>query len=126
MDCELLIIGGGVAGQVAALSANQHGIEDVKIIEKSDKIGGNISQKIDLCTTDNYIDSIIKDLDLSINHISNNSKWFSPSGLNFDFTSRVSDLWFKRGPLKDSFDVTTAKKLKNRGIEILLDRKSVV
>ena len=125
MDCELLIIGGGASGQVAALSAIKHGIENVFIVEKSDKIGGNICQKIDLCTPDIHLDEIVKDLKLQKNYTSNHSKWFSPSNEIFDFKSRIPDYWFKRGPTKDSFDVKTADQLIKKGGKILLGHKGI-
>ena len=124
MDCELLIIGGGAAGQTAALSALEHGIKDIIIVEKSDKIGGNICKKIDLCTSDKNLVSILKELDIGPNHVSNQSKWYSPSEIEFDFKSRISDLWFKRGSTTDSFDVRIANIVNKKGGKILLNHEA--
>lgn len=44
-DCRMasiLIVGGGIAGVAAAKTLLDAGIEDVKILEASDKLGGRI------------------------------------------------------------------------------------
>ena len=43
---DLVIIGGGPAGLAAAVSAYDHGIEDILILERDDRLGGILNQCI--------------------------------------------------------------------------------
>lgn len=43
---DLVVIGGGIAGLSAALSAKEHGINDIWIFEKEDRLGGALNQCI--------------------------------------------------------------------------------
>ena len=64
-----LVIGGGIAGMMAALSIARHDIE-VHLVEKSPELGGNLK---DLCSTLESGDtrSLLKD---TVEQVSNNSK----------------------------------------------------
>jgi Thioredoxin reductase len=46
MKHSLIIIGGGPAGLAAALSAREHGVEDILILERDKKLGGILNQCI--------------------------------------------------------------------------------
>lgn len=43
---QLLIIGGGPAGLAAAIEAKKHGLNDILIIERDDRLGGILNQCI--------------------------------------------------------------------------------
>ena len=46
MKTELIVIGGGPAGMAAALSACEHGIKDILILERDSELGGILNQCI--------------------------------------------------------------------------------
>jgi flavin-dependent dehydrogenase len=120
----VLVVGAGVAGGVAALSALKNGIDDVLIIEKSDKIGGSASQKIDF-VEHMRLDHIIDELDLSVNYSSNKSRWYSPKNRCFTYESKIADLWIKRGPTKDSFENRTIAAAIKGGADLRLNTKVI-
>ncbi len=119
-----MIIGAGISGSVAALSALHHGASRVLIVEKGDKVGETTSQKIDF-TENRGLDDIVKELKLPINHISYKSKWYSPSNSCFSLKSKIADYWIKRGPSSDSFEVKTMSLASEKGAEILLNSKVI-
>jgi digeranylgeranylglycerophospholipid reductase len=122
IECDVLVVGAGPAGSVAALSALNNGIESVLIVERSNNIGGLTSQKIDF-VENHGLDSIINELKLPINHVSYMSRWYSPSNKCFSFESKIADYWIKRGPSKDSFESSTIASAIKRGAELLLNNK---
>jgi flavin-dependent dehydrogenase len=117
-------VGAGVAGGVAALSALKNGAENVLIIDKSNKVGGSISQKIDF-VEHMRLDNIIDELNLTINYSSNKSRWYSPKNNCFTFQSKIADLWIKRGSTKDSFENRTIDSAIKRGADLFLNTKVI-
>jgi flavin-dependent dehydrogenase len=118
MKCDVLIVGAGIAGSVAALKALKHGL-NIVLIEKEKSIAGTIDTKLDL-TEQIGIEHIIKELDLPIHDTSNKSKWFSPNQV-FNFESQVYDLYVKRGRDDDSFEKQTISRIQDMGGTLLLD-----
>lgn len=112
---DVIIIGCGISGSVCALKLLNEGF-DVRIIEKSQKIGSHNKTKIDI-TENLLLEPIIKELKLDFLDKSNKSKWFSKNKI-FDFESKVYDLFVKRGDDIDSFDTKLSNKIKNYGIRI--------
>jgi len=112
---DVLILGCGISGIVAALKLIKENF-DVVLIEPSDKVGANTNTKIDI--TENIgLNPIIDELDLSFLDRSNKSTWVSKNN-SFTFQSKISDLFVKRGPENDSFDVRMANKVRDKGGEI--------
>lgn len=118
MKYDLIIVGAGISGCVCALSALKNNVENILIIEKSDIPGGSISPKIDFAE-EIGIKQIFKELNLPVYNKTNRSIWISPSGIEFEFISKIKDIWIKRGPSNDSFDYKLIQKLKDSGIDIL-------
>lgn len=120
MKCDILIIGSGASGSVAAITAIKLGLKTI-IIEKGKNIGHNIDTKLDL-TESIGIEHIIKELSLPINEKSNKSKWFSPN-YNLNYNSDIYDLYIKRGADRDSFENKNISRAINKGAELLTDTK---
>jgi flavin-dependent dehydrogenase len=118
MKCDVLVVGAGIAGSVAALKALNHGLK-VIIIEKEESIAATIDTKLDL-TEQIGIEKIIKELNLPIHDTSNKTKWFSPNHV-FNFESQIYDLYVKRGRDDDSFEKQTISRIQDIGGTILLD-----
>lgn len=119
---DLIIMGGGVSGSVCALSALQHGVENILIIEKSKKPGGAISSKIDF-VEENKVKTIFKELNLPVYNKTNKSYWISPRENILEYNSKISDLWIKRGPSEDSFDSLMLNRLAKKNVDILYGSK---
>jgi len=116
MKCDVLVVGAGAAGCVAALKALEQGL-DVVIIEKESSIADSIDTKLDL-TESIGIEHIIEELDLPIHDRSNKSKWFSPN-FQFDYHSQFYDLYVKRGAESDSFEQQMKHRIIDQGGNIL-------
>ncbi|UCH71561.1 MAG: FAD-dependent monooxygenase [Thermoplasmatales archaeon] len=116
LSCDVLIVGAGAAGSVAALTTLKHGLNTV-IIEKEKHIGKGIHTKLDL-TESIGIQQIIKELNLPIYETSNRSRWFSPNYI-LNFESEVYDLYVKRGGDKDSFENKNIKTVLDKGGKLL-------
>ncbi|HMA83265.1 MAG TPA: NAD(P)/FAD-dependent oxidoreductase [Candidatus Thermoplasmatota archaeon] len=115
---DVVIIGGGISGLICALKLLKNGF-NVKIIERNDKIGSQNETKIDV-TEDISVKPILKELDINILERSSKSKWHSRYN-NFLFKSKIDDLFVKRGPEEDSFDVILYNKLRDLGGDIELN-----
>jgi len=118
MKCDVLVVGAGVAGCVAALKALEQGL-DVVIVEKDKRIAESIDTKLDL-TESIGIEHIIDELDLPIHDSSNKSKWFSPNQL-LNYNSSFFDLYVKRGDEEDSFENICVSKIQDKGGILLTD-----
>jgi len=116
LKCDILIIGAGAAGSVAALTAIKYGLKTI-IIEKEKNVGHSIDTKLDL-TESIGIEHIIKELDLPTHENSNTSKWFSPNYI-LDYKSDIYDLYIKRGNDDDSFEKKNISRVLNKGGELL-------
>lgn len=112
---DVSIVGCGISGSICALKLLKEGY-NVKIYEKNSTIGIHNQTKIDI-TENKSLNQIFDDLGIDFVEKSNKTKWFSPN-YNFNFTSKISDLYIKRGPEKDSFEHKLAKKILDYGGEI--------
>ncbi|MGC9307220.1 MAG: FAD-dependent oxidoreductase [Thermoplasmatota archaeon] len=114
--CDVLIVGAGAAGSVAALTALQAGL-DVIVVEKEPTPGRHTQTKIDL--TDGLdLGPILDELDLPVIDRSHRSRWFSPRHV-LDYTSGIPSLYVKRGCDPDSFETRMAARLQDAGIRML-------
>ncbi len=112
---DVLIIGAGVSGSVAALKAAKEGLRTV-IVEKKKK-PGDPQTRVDI-TRDSGITEIVQELKLEIGDHSRVSRWFSPKD-SFILTSKIGDYFVKRGQEEDSFEVSTLRKAENAGAEVI-------
>jgi digeranylgeranylglycerophospholipid reductase len=119
MECDVLVVGAGPAGSVAALHCSKHGLDTV-LIEKNDKIGKHTNTKID-SSPDFGLTEIIKELDLKTENLVYNSKWYSPSGESFTLHSKVGEYYFKRSSDPDSFECSTVDKAIEHGCKLFLN-----
>lgn len=124
IECDVLVVGAGPAGSVAALSALHHGATNILIIEKESKISESKSPKIDFVESIGLAD-IMNELNFSVDYISYKSKWYSPSNMCFSFESRIADYWIKRGPSKDSFESKMVNSAVKHGAELLLNTEVI-
>jgi len=113
--CDVLIVGAGASGSVAALKAAKEGLNAV-VIEKKKK-PGDPHTRIDI-TRDAGITGIVKELNLEIGDHSKISRWFSPND-SFILNSKIGDYFVKRGQDSDSFEVSTISKAEDRGAELI-------
>lgn len=112
--CDVVIIGAGVSGSVAALKAAKAGLRTV-LVEKKTRLG-EANAKLDI-TRDVGITDIVGELSLDIGDHSNVSKWFSPNG-SFTLKSKIGDYFVKRGNASDCFEVSTSMKAQDAGAEL--------
>jgi len=114
MRCDVLIIGAGVAGLVAAQKASKEGLDTI-LIEKQASVGFPY-RKIDI-TVDARIKDILSDLKLHIFDKSKKSKWLSPNS-SFLLNSKIVDLFIKRGRDAGSFEKIALNHILNLGCEV--------
>ena len=118
MKCDVAIVGAGISGPLSALKLAKKGYK-VVVIEDREKVGTFTDTKIDI-TEDRGIKKIIKELDLPVILKTNKSKWFSPN-YSFDLESEVYDIYFKRGPTEDSYEVNVTNSAEDEGAKILTE-----
>jgi len=105
IECDVLVVGAGPAGAVAALSCSRHGLKTV-LIEKNTGIGQTTGTRID-ASPDVGLTKIVKELELKTENLVFTSTWYSPAGSSFTLHSNVGEYYFKRGPDRDSFECST-------------------
>ncbi|MFH0818080.1 MAG: FAD-dependent oxidoreductase, partial [Candidatus Micrarchaeota archaeon] len=113
--CDVLVVGAGASGSVAALKAAKEGLKTI-VIEKKKK-PGDAQTRIDI-TRDSGITEIVQELKLEIGDHSNMSRWFSPKD-SFILNSKIGDYFVKRGQAEDSFEVSTIRKAEDFGAELI-------
>jgi len=119
--CDVLIIGAGISGLVAAQKASKEGLDAV-IIEKQPSVGFPFT-KIDI-TEDVGIGNIIDELKLKILDKSKKSKWISPNN-SFILNSKIVDLFVKRGIGRDSFERTALNRALSFGCELIASASNI-
>lgn len=116
--CDVLVVGAGAAGSVAALTAVQAGL-DVIVVEKELTPGRHTQTKIDL--TDGLdLGPILDELNLSVTDRSHHSRWYSRRHV-LDYASDVPSLYVKRGSDLDSFETRMATRLRDNRVRMLTD-----
>ena len=118
-ECDVLVVGAGPAGSVAALYSSKHGLNTV-LIERNNKIGAHTDTRID-SSPDFGLTEIINEIGLKTENLVYNSKWHSPSGRSFILHSKIGEYYFKRGSAPDSFESSTAYNSMRYGCELILD-----
>lgn len=111
--CDVLVVGAGPAGSVAALYSSKQGLKTV-LIERNNKIGAHTPTRID-SSPDFSLTEIINELGLKTANLVYKSKWHSPSGNTFTLHSKTGEYYFKRGPSPDSFESSTVSKAIKNG-----------
>jgi len=119
--CDVLIIGAGISGLVAAQKASKEGLETI-LIEKQPFVGFPY-RKIDI-TEDVGIKDIVDELKLRILDRSKKSKWISPNN-SFILNSKIVDLFIKRGGDRDSFERTALNRALSFGCELIMNAGSI-
>ena len=108
IECDVLVVGAGPAGSVAALYRSKHGLNTV-LIERDNKIGAHTNTRID-SSPDFELTEIIKEIGLETENLVYKSKWHSPSGNSFTLHSKTGEYYFKREPDTDSFECSNVSK----------------
>jgi digeranylgeranylglycerophospholipid reductase len=119
IECDVLVVGAGPAGSVAALYSSKHGLNTV-LIERNNKIGAHADTRVD-SSPDFGLTEIINEIGLKTENLVYNSKWHSPSGNSFTLHSKIGEYYFKRGSAPDSFESSTAYNSMKYGCELILD-----
>jgi digeranylgeranylglycerophospholipid reductase len=119
MKCDVLVVGAGPAGSVAALYSSKYGLNTV-LIERNNKIGAHTNTRID-SSPDFGLTEIIKEMGLKTENLVYKSKWHSPSGSSFTLHSKTGEYYFKRGPESDSFECSTVSNAIKNGCKLFLD-----
>jgi len=120
-ECDVLVVGAGPAGSVAALYSSKQGLNTV-LIERNNKIGAHTDTRID-SSPDFGLTEIIKEMELKTENLVYKSKWHSPSGRSFILHSKIGEYYFKRGSAPKSFECSTAYNSMKYGCELILDAK---
>jgi len=118
IECDILVVGAGPAGSVAALYSSKHGLNTV-LIERNNKIGAHTNTRID-SSPDYGLTEIVKEMGLKTENFVFKSKWHSPSGRSFTLHSKIGEYYFKRGPDPDSFECSTVSKAIKSGCKLFL------
>jgi len=113
IECDVLVVGAGSAGAVAALYCSKQGLNTV-LIEKNNRIGAHTTIRID-SSPDFGLTEIITEMGLKTENLVYNSKWHSPSGRSFILHSKIGEYYFKRGSDPDSFECSTVNKAIKNG-----------
>jgi len=116
IECDVLVVGAGASGSVCALKLAKEGF-NVTVIEKQPEIGSHTREKIDV-TEDVGLSAIIKELKLPVKERTNKTRWFSPNN-SFRLESKIYDLYLKRGPSQDSFEVGAMNLALDNGTNLL-------
>lgn len=119
IECDVLVVGAGPAGSVAALFCSKHGLNTI-LIERNDKIGVHVNTRID-SSPDFGLSEIIKEMELKTENHVYKSKWHSPSGRSFTLHSKIGEYYFKRGPDPDSFECSAVSKAIKNGCTLFGD-----
>jgi len=120
MKCDVLVVGAGASGSVAALTLADTNL-NVVVIEREKEIGSHHGERIDI-TEDVGLKHIVQELNLPIEEKTNKSKWFSPNH-KIILQSKIHDLYFKRGPCKDSFEILNMDTSIKKGVDLITDTK---
>ncbi len=118
IECDVLVVGAGPAGSVAAFVCAKYGLDTI-LIEKNSDIGGHTSTKLD-ASSDEELSRIIDELMLKTENKVYTSRWYPPSGNYFLLRSGSPEYFFKRGPDDDSFEVSTTDQVEESGCRIHL------
>lgn len=118
IECDVLVVGAGASGSVAALTCALNGL-DTLLVEKNTRLGQHVNTKLDASSHDG-LPPIIDELGLMVENTVYQSKWHPPSGNYFHLKSDSPEYFFKRGPEGDSFDVSTAGLAVEKGCKLLL------
>ena len=121
-DADVLIVGAGAAGAIAALTATKRGLRTV-VLERENKVGGHTKTKIDV-TEGTGILPIIRSLELKTLGYSNTSHWSAPN-TSLTLHSKTSDVFFKRGPDSDSLETHAVQAAKKRGAKLITGVKKL-
>lgn len=119
IECDVLVVGAGSAGSIAALYSSKQGLKTF-LVERNHKIGAHINTRID-SSLDFGLTKIIKELNLKTENLVYKSKWHSPSGRSFTLHSTIGEYYFKRGPDPDSFESSTVNNAIKNGCTLFLN-----
>jgi digeranylgeranylglycerophospholipid reductase len=119
IECDVLVVGAGPAGSVAALYSSKRGLKTF-LIEGNNKIGAYINTRID-SSLDFGLTTIIKEMNLKTENLVYKSKWHSPSRHSFTLHSTTGEYYFKRGLDPDSFESSTVNNAIKNGCTLFLN-----
>ena len=117
IDCDVLVVGAGPAGSVAALYCSRHGLDTI-LIERDSQVGAHTPTRVD-SSPDFGLTEIIKQLDLKTENLTHTSIWHAPSRISFTMRSIIGEYAFKRGPERDSFECSTVSNAIKNGCRFL-------
>ncbi|HEX58897.1 MAG TPA: NAD(P)/FAD-dependent oxidoreductase [Methanomicrobia archaeon] len=122
MECDVLVVGAGPAGAVAALYCSKNGLDTV-LVEKNREVGLHAGRRLDSSPDTNFeLSKIVKELKLRTEHYVRTSKWFHlPSARFFVLNSEAGEYYFKRGYDENSFERSTVASALDHGCKLLLN-----